>query len=62
MFGMNNHNDTSQGSVLRFGPYAFHVRQRLVLEGEQPLRMGGRAMDILQVLLEHAGEVVSKSS
>lgn len=60
MFGMNNHNDTSQGSVLRFGPYAFHVRQRLVLEGEQPLRMGGRAMDILQVLLEHAGQVVSK--
>jgi len=60
MFGMNNHNDTSHGSVLRFGPYAFHVRQRLVLEGEQPLRMGGRAMDILQALLEHAGEVVSK--
>jgi len=60
MFGMDNHNDTSLGSVLRFGPYAFHVRQRLVLEGEQPLRMGGRAMDILQVLLEHAGTVVSK--
>ena len=60
MSGMNNHNDTNQGSVLRFGPYAFHVRQRLVLEGEQPLRMGGRAMDILQVLLDNAGEVVSK--
>ncbi len=60
MSGMNNHNDTHPGSVLRFGPYVFHVRQRLVLQGEQPLRMGGRAMDILLVLLEHAGEVVSK--
>jgi len=60
MFGMNNHNDISPGPVLRFGPYAFHVRQRLVLEGDQPLRMGGRAMDILQVLLEQAGRVVSK--
>ncbi len=47
-------------ALLRFGPYAFHLRQRLVLEGERPLRMGGRALDILQVLLEHAGSVVSK--
>jgi len=60
MSGMTNHNDTNHGRVLRFGPYTFHVRQRLVLEGEQPLRMGGRAMDILQVLLKHAGRVVSK--
>jgi predicted ATPase len=32
----------------------------LVLEGEQPLRLGRRAMDILLILLAHAGEVVSK--
>ncbi|HWH88511.1 MAG TPA: winged helix-turn-helix domain-containing protein [Pseudomonas sp.] len=57
---MNNHNDMNPATVLLFGPYAFHVRQRLILEGEQPLRMGGRAMDILQVLVERAGEVVSK--
>lgn len=60
MLGMNNHHDFNPGPVLRFGPYAFHVRQRLILEGEQPLRMGGRAMDILQALVERAGEVVSK--
>ncbi|QXI26022.1 ATP-binding protein [Pseudomonas vanderleydeniana] len=47
-------------ALLRFGPYAFHLRQRLVLDGERPLRMGGRALDILQILLEHAGSVVSK--
>src|SRR5471030_724781 len=34
--------------------------QRLVLEGDQPLRLGRRAMDILLILLEHAGNVVSK--
>ncbi|MCM2461011.1 helix-turn-helix transcriptional regulator [Pseudomonas sp. CG7] len=45
---------------VHFGPYRVHPRQRLVLEGEQPLRLGRRAVEILLVLLEHAGEVVSK--
>jgi predicted ATPase len=47
-------------ALLRFGPYAFHLRQRLILHGDRPLRMGGRALDILQVLVERAGTVVSK--
>ncbi|WP_260961440.1 ATP-binding protein [Pseudomonas citri] len=46
--------------TVHFGPYRVHPRQRLVLEGEQPLRLGRRAVDILLVLLEHAPEVVSK--
>jgi len=53
---VNTHSDT----VLRFGPYAFHLQQRLVLEGDQPMRLGGRALDILQVLVEQAGSVISK--
>ncbi|MCU0121618.1 helix-turn-helix transcriptional regulator [Pseudomonas sp. B2M1-30] len=57
---MNSLNDLSSASVLRFGPYAFHLRQRLILEGDRQLRMGGRALDILQVLVERAGRVVSK--
>ncbi|MGY2262097.1 ATP-binding protein [Pseudomonas sp. SDO55104_S430] len=52
----NAHSDT----VLRFGPYAFHMQQRLVLDGDEPMRLGGRALDILQVLVEHAGSVISK--
>jgi len=47
-------------AVLRFGRYALHARQRQVLDGAEPLRIGGRAMDILQVLLEHPGTVVDK--
>ncbi|WP_166225420.1 ATP-binding protein [Pseudomonas atagonensis] len=57
---MNSLNDLNPASVLRFGPYAFHLRQRLILEGDRQLRMGGRALDILQVLVERAGRVVRK--
>lgn len=57
---MNSHKDLPAASVLYFGPYAFHLRQRLILDGDRPLRMGGRALDILQVLVEHAGRVVRK--
>ncbi|MBC3361723.1 winged helix-turn-helix domain-containing protein [Pseudomonas sp. SWRI154] len=46
--------------TLHFGPYRVHPRQRLVLERGQPLRLGRRAVEILLVLLEHAGQVVSK--
>ncbi|VVP90873.1 hypothetical protein PS918_03221 [Pseudomonas fluorescens] len=59
---MNSLRDLPSDTVLRFGAYSFHLGQRLVLEGDQPLRLGGRALDILQVLLEHAGSVVSKAA
>ncbi|RON68824.1 winged helix-turn-helix domain-containing protein [Pseudomonas fluorescens] len=57
---MNSLNDLNAASVLYFGPYAFHLRQRLILHGDRRLRMGGRALDILQVLVERAGRVVRK--
>ncbi|WP_426206308.1 ATP-binding protein [Pseudomonas sp. TWP3-1] len=57
---MNSVLDLNSASVLHFGPYAFHLRQRLILDGDRQLRMGGRALDILQVLVERAGRVVSK--
>ncbi|WP_166225394.1 ATP-binding protein [Pseudomonas atagonensis] len=50
----------SPNQAIGFGPYRVHPGQRLVLEGEQPLRLGRRALDILLILLAHAGEVVSK--
>ncbi|MHC8321075.1 ATP-binding protein [Pseudomonas sp. GB2N2] len=57
---MNSVRDISCDAVLQFGPYAFHLQQRLILDGDRPLRMGGRALDILQVLVQRAGTVVSK--
>ncbi|UVL42722.1 helix-turn-helix transcriptional regulator [Pseudomonas sp. B21-040] len=50
----------SPEQVVHFGPYRIYPGQRLVMEADQPLRLGKRAMDILLILLEHAGNVVSK--
>lgn len=61
MVGMNSLDDFNPASVLRFGPYTFHVRQRLILNGDQPVRVGSRALDILQVMVERAGRVVTKA-
>ncbi|WP_415769898.1 ATP-binding protein [Pseudomonas sp. LB3P38] len=46
--------------AIHFGPYRIYPGRRLVMEADQPLRLGRRAMDILLILLEHAGNVVSK--
>ncbi|RON36287.1 winged helix-turn-helix domain-containing protein [Pseudomonas brassicacearum] len=48
--------------AVHFGPYRIYPGQRLVMEADQPLRLGRRAMDILLILLEHAGQVVSKQT
>lgn len=60
MTRMGSLRDINSHAVLLFGPYTFHVRQRLILDGDRPLSLGGRALDILQLLVERAGEVVSK--
>jgi len=57
---MSDLRDLNRDGPLRFGPYMFHPRQRLILDGDRPLHMGGRALDILQVLVERAGNVVGK--
>src|ERR1700739_4131896 len=48
------------GNVIAFGPFRLHAAQRLLLEGDKPVRLGSRAFDILAVLVERAGEVVGK--
>jgi predicted ATPase/DNA-binding winged helix-turn-helix (wHTH) protein len=46
--------------ALTFGPFRFQPRQRLLTRSGLPLRVGSRALDILAVLLERAGEVITK--
>ncbi|WP_415760069.1 ATP-binding protein [Pseudomonas sp. LT1P18] len=46
--------------AIHFGPYRVYPGQRLVMEADQPLRLGRRAMDILLILLAQAGSLVSK--
>jgi DNA-binding winged helix-turn-helix (wHTH) protein len=47
-------------SALSFGPFHVLPNQRLLLEGDRPLRLGSQALDILVALVERAGELVSK--
>src|SRR6195256_4003437 len=46
--------------AISFGPYRLLATQRLLLEGDKPVRLGRRAFDILTALVERAGEMVSK--
>ena len=46
--------------AISFGPFRLLAAQRLLLEGDKPVRLGSRAFDILTALVERAGEVVSK--
>jgi DNA-binding winged helix-turn-helix (wHTH) protein len=45
---------------ISFGPFRLLPTQFLLLEGDQPVRLGSRALEILIVLLERPGELVSK--
>ena len=44
-----------------FGPFVAIPAQRLLLEDGRQVQLGSRALDILIVLLAHAGQVVSKT-
>jgi predicted ATPase/DNA-binding winged helix-turn-helix (wHTH) protein len=46
--------------AISFSPFRLLAEQRLLLEGDRPVRLGNRAFDILTALVERAGEVVGK--
>ena len=46
--------------MISFGPFRLFPSQRLLLEGDMPVRLGSRALDILAALVERPGEVVGK--
>src|ERR1700738_4559781 len=48
------------GHAISFGPFRLLAAQRLLLEGDTPVRLGSRAFDSLTALVERAGEVVGK--
>ena len=48
------------GQAISFGPFRLLAAQRLLLEGDQPVRLGSRGFEILTALVERAGEVVGK--
>jgi len=48
-------------AAIAFGSYRFLPRKRLLLRGNEQVRLGSRAIDILGILLERAGEIVSSA-
>jgi predicted ATPase/DNA-binding winged helix-turn-helix (wHTH) protein len=52
--------DLETRDVISFGPFRLFTAQRLLERAGAPLQLGSRALDILIILVEHAGEVVSK--
>src|SRR6516165_7516206 len=53
-------NDPAEHEI-SFGPFRLVPARRLLLEGDKPVRLGSRALDLLIALVERSGEVVSKS-
>ncbi|WP_431324309.1 ATP-binding protein [Rhizobium sp. YTU87027] len=43
-----------------FGPFVLVPERQLLLQGDAPVRIGGRALDILTILVERPGELVNK--
>ena len=50
----------SRVTAIRFGTFCVHPKQRLLLEADQPVRLGSRALDILITLIECHGELVTR--
>jgi predicted ATPase/DNA-binding winged helix-turn-helix (wHTH) protein len=46
--------------VVRFGPFVLHPLRRVLMLGDRPVQLGSRALDILCLLVECSGELVSK--
>jgi DNA-binding winged helix-turn-helix (wHTH) protein len=49
----------SRYGALSFGPFSLFAAERLLKKGDEPIPLGGRALDILIALAERAGEVVT---
>ncbi len=47
---------------LRFGPYLLDLPARRLLRGQSPVRLGGRALDLLAALLETPGQIVARDT
>jgi predicted ATPase/DNA-binding winged helix-turn-helix (wHTH) protein len=57
----NEPSATADGEpAIAFGPFRLLPAQRLLLDGDRPVRLGSRAFDILTALVERAGEVIGK--
>ena len=52
---------TSAEKVFLFGPFRLLPAQQTLLDGDSPVRLGSRALEILTALVERPGELLTKS-
>ena len=57
---MSDSRNFQPGDVLSFGPFNLFAAERLLKKADEPIALGGRAIDILIALVEQAGEVVTQ--
>ena len=50
------------GRVYRFGEFELHAKRRELTASGESVRLGGRAFELLDMLLAAAGDVVSKAA
>src|SRR5271166_2581232 len=50
----------SRATAIRFDAYCLLPKQRLLLEADEPVHLGSRALDILIALIERHGELVTR--
>jgi predicted ATPase/DNA-binding winged helix-turn-helix (wHTH) protein len=56
---MIDRRNSKSEDVLSFGPFSLFAAERLLKKADEPITLGGRALDILIALAERAGEVVT---
>jgi DNA-binding winged helix-turn-helix (wHTH) protein len=59
-FAKRTESTRAASTEVSFGPFRLLPTQFLLLEGDKPVSLGSRALEILTVLLERPGELVSK--
>jgi predicted ATPase/DNA-binding winged helix-turn-helix (wHTH) protein len=58
--GVDSNSTGSAHASVRFGPFELSAAERLLRCDGNPVQLGGRALDILIVLVARAGEVIGK--
>ncbi|WP_346658502.1 winged helix-turn-helix domain-containing protein [Bradyrhizobium sp. 179] len=58
---MNPAGTSHAPDAIAFGPFTLHNRTRLLEKDGVPVKLGSRALDILRLLVDRAGDVVPKS-
>jgi predicted ATPase/DNA-binding winged helix-turn-helix (wHTH) protein len=57
---MDDSHNLRINDLASFGPFRLFAAERLLEKADEPLQLGGRALDILITLVERAGEVVTR--